>query len=48
MEIGKSHRLGMELIHMGCLDNRVPMSPNVAITLIVGDNQNDVGTVRCD
>ena len=42
MKVGEAHALGVEPIKIRCLQNRVPMSGNVAIALIVGNQKHDV------
>jgi len=43
MEVGEVGAFGVEVINVGGLDNGIAMTAKVAITLVVGDDKDDVG-----
>ena len=46
MEIGQADGLGMELIKVGCLNDRVSMAGEIAIALIISHEDDDIWTFR--
>ena len=45
MEIGEADALCMELVHVRRLEKRMPVRPHVAIALIIGQDDEDIGFV---
>ena len=48
MEVGKPHGLSIELIQIRSLENRIPVTGQIAVTLIVSHHEDDVGPVTGD
>ena len=46
VEIRKSNRLRIELINVRCFHDRIPVTSEVTIPLIIGHDENDVGSLR--
>jgi hypothetical protein len=44
MKVGQSHTGRVQLIQVWCAQNRIAVSRNVSITLIVGQNKDDIGS----
>ena len=46
VEVGEPNALAVELVHVGRLDHRVSVSGQVAVALVVGNHQDNVGAGR--
>ena len=46
MEIGEAHTLRAELVQIWRLEKRMSMSADVAVALVIGQNDDDVGLAR--
>ena len=45
MEVGKACALGLQLIKIGRLQKRMPVTGKIAITLVICHNQNNIGSL---
>ena len=43
MEVREPHRVGMESVHVRRVDDSIAVAAEVAVALVVGDHQDDVG-----
>lgn len=43
MKVGKAHAFVVEAVDMGRLENRVAVTREIAKTLVVGEDNNDMG-----
>jgi hypothetical protein len=48
MEIGEADAFGMKAVDVGRLEDRIAMTRKVAVTLVVGQDENDVGLLAGD
>ncbi len=45
VEVRKPHTFGMQPVHVRCLDHRIAVRRDVAVALIIGNDEDDVGRV---
>jgi hypothetical protein len=43
MKVSEAYTFGIEMINIGRLDDGIAMTAQIAITLIVGHNKNNIG-----
>ena len=46
VEIGRANALGVEIVQMHCLEHRVAVARQIAVALVVGEDQDHVGPGR--